>query len=110
MPKAIWNGAVLAESDKTIMVEGNHYFPSDSINPHYFHKSEARSVCPWKGTAAYYDLEVAGQVNRGAAWTYPDPKAAANHIKGYVAFWKGVEIQTVQTATHADLPAQLPGR
>lgn len=91
--KAIWNGAVLAESDETIVVEGNHYFPSDSLNRGYLRESSKQSTCPWKGQASYYDVEVDGQVNRGAAWYYPAPKAAASQIKDYVAFWKGVRVE-----------------
>lgn len=94
MPKAIWKGVVLAESDNTKIVEGNHYFPSDSLNREYFQESEAHSVCPWKGTASYYDVVVNGDVNRGAAWTYPSPKSAAENIAGHVAFWRGVEVES----------------
>ncbi|MBI1881621.1 MAG: DUF427 domain-containing protein [Chloroflexi bacterium] len=94
MPKAIWNGAVLAESDQTIVIEGNHYFPADSINRHYFRESNTHTVCPWKGTASYYTLEVNGQVNRDAAWYYPSTKPAAKNIEGYVAFWRGVKVET----------------
>lgn len=93
MPKAIWNGAVLAESDQTEIVEGNHYFPPDSINRQYFRENDKHSVCPWKGTASYYDIEVNGQVNRGAAWYYPSPKPAAANITGYIAFWRGVQVE-----------------
>lgn len=92
MPKAIWNGAVLAESDQTEIVEGNHYFPPDSINPDYFKENSMTTVCPWKGVASYYDIEVDGLVNKAAAWYYPSPKPAAKNIKGYVAFWRGVEV------------------
>jgi uncharacterized protein (DUF427 family) len=92
MTKATWEGAVLAESDKTIEIEGNQYFPPDAIHKEYFKASEAQSVCPWKGTASYYDLEVGGRSNAGAAWFYPEPKDAAKQIKGYVAFWKGVKV------------------
>jgi uncharacterized protein (DUF427 family) len=87
--KAIWNDTVLAESDDTIVVEGNHYFPPDSINREYFKES----TCPWKGLASYYDIVVEGKVNKDAAWYYPSLKDAAKHIIGYVAFWKGVEIR-----------------
>ncbi len=90
--KAIWNGKVIAESDETEIVEGNHYFPPDSINKEYFEESETQSVCPWKGTASYYSLTVDGERNADAAWFYPDPKDAASQIKNHVAFWKGVEI------------------
>lgn len=93
MPKAIWNGAVLAESDRTEVVEGNHYFPPSSIRREYFRGSDTHTVCPWKGTASYYDIEVDGKRNDGAAWFYPDPKPAAANIAGYVAFWKGVKVE-----------------
>jgi uncharacterized protein (DUF427 family) len=96
MTKAIWNGVVLAESDQTVVVEGNHYFPSESINRQYFRPSETHTVCSWKGIASYYDLVVDGQVNRNAAWYYPEPKRAANNIKGYIAFWKGVSVESEQ--------------
>ena len=90
--KATWNGAVLAESDQTVVVEGNQYFPPDSINDEYFQKSSTHSTCPWKGEASYYDVVVNGQVNNDAAWYYPSTKPAADEIKGYVAFWKGVQV------------------
>lgn len=92
MMKAIWNGAVLAQSDRTIVVEGNHYFPPDAIDRQYFHDSTAHTVCPWKGTASYYTLSVNGLQNRDAAWYYPTPKDAAKQIAGYIAFWKGVQV------------------
>jgi len=92
MMKAMWNGTVLAESDETIVVEGNHYFPPDALNKGFFKKSSQTSICPWKGKASYYDLSVGGQVNKGAAWYYPDPKEAAEEITNYVAFWKGVKV------------------
>lgn len=92
MPKATWNDAVLAESDQTVMVDGNHYFPIDSLNKDYFRDSDAHTVCGWKGTASYYDVVVDGKVNEQAAWYYPDPKDAAAEIKGHVAFWKGVRV------------------
>ncbi|PJF35700.1 MAG: hypothetical protein CUN49_09255 [Candidatus Thermofonsia Clade 1 bacterium] len=91
--KAIWNGAVIAESDQTIVVEGNHYFPPESVNRAYLRPSSTHTVCPWKGTASYYTLEVNGQANPDAAWYYPDPKPAAANIKGYIAFWRGVKVQ-----------------
>lgn len=94
MPKAIWNGAVLAESKACKVVEGNQYFPPDSINRQYFKPSSAHTTCPWKGEASYYDIEVAGQVNKDAAWYYPSPKDAAKDIVGYVAFWKGVKVES----------------
>ncbi len=93
MAKAIWNGAVLAESNETIVVEGNHYFPPNSIASDYFQVNEQQSFCPWKGTASYYDLAVDGQTNHGAAWFYPEPKDAAKEIKNYVAFWNGVQVE-----------------
>ena len=92
MPKATWNGAVLAESDATVVVEGNHYFPAESLHKEYFKESGTTSVCGWKGTASYYSLEVDGQENRDAAWYYPDPKPEAAQIAGHVAFWKGVTV------------------
>jgi uncharacterized protein (DUF427 family) len=90
--KATWNGVVLADSDDTVIVEGNHYFPAESIRSEYFAASDNRSVCPWKGTASYYDVAVDGAVNAGAAWYYPTPKEAAANITGRVAFWKGVAV------------------
>ncbi len=93
MPRALWNGAVLAESDRTEVVEGNHYFPPDSIRREHFRPSATQTVCGWKGTASYYDVEVSGQVNRDAAWYYPTPLPAAKQIAGYVAFWKGVRVE-----------------
>ena len=91
--KAIWNNVVLAESHDTVVVEGNHYFPPDSLHKQYFKKSDTHTACPWKGQASYFHLEVDGEVNKDAAWTYPDPKAAAQNIKNHVAFWKGVEVK-----------------
>src|SRR5262245_23533563 len=90
--KAIWNGRVLAESDDTVVVEGNHYFPHSAIKSEYFSRSETRTICGWKGTASYYDLTVDGDTNRDAAWYYPETKDAAKEIENYVAFWKGVKI------------------
>lgn len=90
--KAIWNEAVLAESNETVIVEGNHYFPIDSIHKEYFKPSELHTVCPWKGTANYYSIEVDGETNADAAWFYPETSVAAKKIDGYVAFWKRVEI------------------
>lgn len=92
MATATWNGAVLAESSDTKIVEGNHYFPPESINKEYFADSAATSVCGWKGTASYYDVVVDGQTNSQAAWYYASPKPEAVEIAGYVAFWKGVEV------------------
>jgi uncharacterized protein (DUF427 family) len=90
--KAVWNETVLAESNETIMVEGNHYFPPDSVNREYFKESAKQTTCPWKGRASYYDIVVEGKTNEDAAWYYPDPKAAAQQIRSYVAFWKGVRV------------------
>lgn len=92
MPKAEWNGAVIAQSDTTETVEGNHYFPPDAVDRQFLQDSDTTSVCPWKGTASYYHLEVDGEVNRDAAWYYPDPKPAAAKIKDHLAFWKGVRV------------------
>jgi uncharacterized protein (DUF427 family) len=90
--KAVWNGAVLAESDRTIVIEGNHYFPPDAIHAEYFKPSDTHTECGWKGTASYYTIEVDGKRNPDAAWHYLDPKVAAKEIAGYVAFWKGVTV------------------
>lgn len=91
--RAMWNGALLAESDDTIVVEGNHYFPPDSLNPSYFIDSDTHTVCPWKGTASYKTVVVDGHENVDAAWLYPEPREAAAQIAGYVAFWKGVQVE-----------------
>ncbi|MDQ6859723.1 MAG: DUF427 domain-containing protein [Verrucomicrobiota bacterium] len=91
--KATWNGAVLAQSDDTIVVEGNHYFPAASLNRAYFGASDKHTTCGWKGEASYYDLTVNGEVNQDAAWFYPEPKEAADNIKDRVAFWKGVTVE-----------------
>ncbi|MGV0025782.1 DUF427 domain-containing protein [Phormidesmis priestleyi] len=93
MPKAIWNGAVVAESDRCEVVEGNQYFPPDSIKREYFKESSTHTTCPWKGVASYYSVEVDGQENKDAAWYYPTPKDAAKNITGYIAFWKGVKVE-----------------
>lgn len=90
--KAIWNNTVVAESDATVVVEGNHYFPADAIHRDYFEPSATTSVCGWKGTAHYYSLNVDGQRNPDAAWHYPEPKSAAAEIAGHVAFWRGVKV------------------
>jgi uncharacterized protein (DUF427 family) len=95
MYRAIWNGEVLAESDRAIVVEGNHYFPPDSISRKFLHESDSHTTCPWKGLASYYDVQVNGAVNKDAAWYYPAPKEAARQIKDYVAFWHGVKVQKV---------------
>ena len=91
--KAIWNGAVLAESDRTVVVEGNHYFPPDAIDRQYFRDSAHHTECAWKGTASYYSVEVDGKVNENAAWYYPEPKPAAAEIKDRIAFWRGVRVE-----------------
>ena len=90
--KAIWNGKVLAESSQTRVIEGNHYFPRESINKEYFKQSQTHTVCPWKGTASYYTVVVDGAENPDAAWYYPEVSSLAKAIEGYVAFWKGVEV------------------
>ncbi len=90
--KAMWNGAVIAESSTTEVVEGNHYFPAAAINREYFTPSSTHSTCPWKGEASYYTLQVDGKTNADAAWYYPAPKSAAKNIADHVAFWKGVEV------------------
>jgi uncharacterized protein (DUF427 family) len=91
--KATWKGEVLAESDETVVVEGNHYFPVNSIKRENLRESETHTVCPWKGTASYYDVVVGGDVNKDAAWFYPEPKDAAREIKDRVAFWRGVKVE-----------------
>lgn len=91
--KAIWNGATLAESDETVVVENNHYFPSQSIHEEYFVDSDAHTICPWKGEASYKTIEVDGESNPDAAWYYPEPKDAAAEIKDRFAFWKGVRVE-----------------
>jgi uncharacterized protein (DUF427 family) len=93
MPRALWNGAVIAESDTTVMVEGNHYFPEAAVNRAYLRDSSTNTVCPWKGTASYYDVVVEGEVNKDAAWYYPTPKEAAKEITGHIAFWRGVTVE-----------------
>lgn len=93
MAKAIWNGQVVAESDQTEVVDGNHYFPVEAIEQEFFKPSETTSVCGWKGTASYYNLVVDGQENKDAVWCYRDPKPEAENLKGRYAFWKGVEVQ-----------------
>ncbi len=91
--KATWNGATLAESDQTVVVEGNHYFPADAIKKEYFQETSTHTTCPWKGEASYYSVVVAGEVNKDAAWYYPDPKPAAQEIRDHVAFWRGVKVE-----------------
>jgi len=92
MPRAIWNGVTLAESNRCEVVEGNQYFPPDSVNRQYFKESSTHTICPWKGQASYYTIVVDGKENKNAAWYYPDPKEAAKQIKDYIAFWRGVKV------------------
>jgi uncharacterized protein (DUF427 family) len=96
MPKATWNGATIAEApaEAVELVEGNVYFPADSVRRNYLQPSDTHTVCGWKGTASYYDVAVDGQVNRDAAWYYPEPKEAARNITGRIAFWKGVKVES----------------
>jgi uncharacterized protein (DUF427 family) len=93
MPKATWEGAVLAESDRCIALEGNQYFPPDAVRWEHLKPSDTHTVCPWKGTASYYHVEVKDKRNADAAWYYPEPKEAAGEIKGYIAFWRGVKVR-----------------
>ncbi|MGE4032507.1 MAG: DUF427 domain-containing protein [Thermoleophilia bacterium] len=93
MPKAVWNGAVIAESDDTVVVEGNHYFPREHVDASVLADSDHTTVCPWKGTASYHDVIVDGAVNTGAAWYYPRPHDAAAHVKDRIAFWRGVVVE-----------------
>jgi uncharacterized protein (DUF427 family) len=91
--KAMWKEVVLAESDQTVVVENNHYFPPSAVHRQYLRPSDTHTTCPWKGLACYYHIAVDGEINEDAAWYYPDPKDAAKNIKNYVAFWKGVEVK-----------------
>lgn len=95
MPRALWNGAVIAESpvERIEMVEGNVYFPEDAVRKDHLQASDTHTICPWKGTASYYHVLVNGQLNQDAAWYYPEPKDAAKQIAGRVAFWKGVTVE-----------------
>lgn len=95
MIRATWNGTVIAESDDTVVVEGNHYFPVAAVNPDLIRRTETHTVCPWKGTASYYDIVVDGAVNADAAWYYAEPHDAASNIKNHVAFWRGVVVESV---------------
>lgn len=90
--KATWNGKIIAESNDTVVIEGNHYFPADSLKKEFYKDSDTHSVCPWKGTANYYTLNVDGQENKDAAWYYPEVSELAKGIKGKIAFWKGVSV------------------
>jgi uncharacterized protein (DUF427 family) len=104
MVQATWHGAVLAESDDTVVLEGNHYFPAEAVRGEHLQPSDRRSVCPWKGEASYYDIVVDGSVNPAAAWFYPEPKPAATSIQGRIAFWKGVHVEG------AERPVGLGGK
>jgi len=95
--RAVWNGQVLAESDDTVVVEGNYYFPAESLRNEFFSGSDTHTVCPWKGLASYYTVTVDGEANADAAWYYPEPKPEAEHVRDRVAFWKGVKVETVET-------------
>ena len=97
--RAVWNGAVLAESDATVVVEGNHYFPPESLHCVYFTASDTHTSCFWKGVASYFTITVDGATNPDAAWTYPQPSAAASRVAGYVAFWRGVKVEDDRPAT-----------
>lgn len=90
--KAIWKNSVIAQSDETVVIEGNHYFPADSVRAEMLKDSDTTTVCPWKGTASYYNVDVDGDINQDAAWYYPEPKDAASEIRGRIAFWKGVQV------------------
>ena len=92
MVKAEWNGAVMAQSDATVVVEGNHYFPRDAVNPEFLIESATKSTCPWKGVASYYSVSVDGQTNADAAWYYPEPSGAASEIRDHIAFWRGIAV------------------
>ena len=92
MPRAVWNDTVIAESDDTVVVEGNHYFPRDAVHAEHLSPSEHHTHCHWKGEASYYNVVVAGQTNPDAAWYYPDPLPAADHVRDRIAFWKGVQV------------------
>ncbi|MDZ7764600.1 MAG: DUF427 domain-containing protein [Melioribacteraceae bacterium] len=91
--KAIWNNQVIAEGNDTLVVEGNHYFPKDSVNKEFLIESDTHTTCPWKGEASYYSIKVDDKINKDAAWYYPEPKEAAQEITGHVAFWRGVEVK-----------------
>ena len=93
MPRATWNGVVLAESDQGVVIEGNYYFPPESVNMEFFRSSQTHTTCHWKGLASYYNLVVDGQTNKDAAWYYPAPSEAAKSIRDYIAFWRGVKVE-----------------
>jgi len=100
--RAVWEGVTVAESDQTVIVEGNHYFPAESVNRAHLRDSSDHTVCPWKGRASYFDVVVGEKVNRGAAWYYPAPKAAAAEIKDRIAFWRGVRLEPVPVEVPAN--------
>lgn len=104
MYRAVWNGAVLAESDNTVVVEGNHYFPVDSLRPEHLRPSSTHTGCFWKGQASYYTVVVDGRENRDAAWYYPDPFPAADYIRGRVAFWRGVRVEQARSEANEHTP------
>jgi uncharacterized protein (DUF427 family) len=113
--RATWNGVTLAESDRVIMLEGNTYFPAEDVNHEHLVESKTRTVCPWKGVASYYTVMAGGELNPDAAWQYPHPSPLARRIKGHVAFWRGVRVETVepdrdQATTRPSLLAKLMGR
>lgn len=109
MPRAVWKGTVIADSDATVVVEGNHYFPPESVRWEHLQASTRATTCPWKGRARYLTLLVDGRANRDAAWQYPNPTPAAQHIAGHVAFWRGVRIERSDRAD-ADVPTERVGR
>ncbi len=110
MQKATWNDVILAESDKTVKLEGNQYFPQDSLNQDYFKESDYQTVCPWKGRASYYDIIVDGAVNKNAAWYYPEPSSAAQQIEEHVAFWNGVKVSSSSGSAADDSNGSVLGR
>jgi uncharacterized protein (DUF427 family) len=109
MMRAVWNGVVLAETPRTVRVEGNHYFPPESLRREYFSDSSTTSVCPWKGLAHYYTIVVNGAANPDAAWRYPNPSPAAHQIKDHVAFWNGVRVEGEPEGESPGLLGRLPG-
>lgn len=110
MIRATWNGAVLAESERTVTIEGNHYFPLAEVHREYLAQSATHTSCPWKGLASYYTVVVDGKTNRDAAWYYPDPSAAAAAIAGHIAFWRGVRVSKVSADSHAEAAPSLMSR
>jgi uncharacterized protein (DUF427 family) len=109
MMRAVWNGSVLAESPQTVRVEGNDYFPPESLHREFFTESATRSLCPWKGMASYYDVTVDGHVNTDAGWYYPKPSPLAKRIKNHVAFWNGVTIEGTQEGGGSTLAERIGG-